>query len=498
MSGQHPHQKIRCLPRYAIRATLACIAPLLIADFAIAQEPEAEATISLDADFGIDAFDSVLFNEPMFDDSIFDNVLFDDADLFRRSSSSPGHFRFRLSHQGVAHINRHAIRQPDGSSVTRARGMENNRLGLNVRYQNPFASGWLLQGSAQVRAYLPGDYEYNNPARNDWEARLNELFIQRSGERHSLSFGRQSIVWGETLGISVLDVVNTTEYRDLTVIDIEDARLNQWLMVWDYFGQHGQWSTFVNLYPEFNPVPVAGGPLFPGAPFRLGSYHRDRELFEIGTRWSRSYTGSDVAVMAARLYENPLRYSAPLDGSNRAQININDYTLLGMSINRAIGKLLLTLDLAYSKGILADVLTPASLHDGNLLMLPDLAARNQLGISAGFEYAITPTQQLSVGVQRRQLTGRSDSAATLMQDGSEGAVLLRYSNNVRNDELVLSSIVQAQLDGKAMLVNLAADYRLSDAWQLGGQLIVTRAEENTALYFLDGDVRLGINLSWNF
>lgn len=125
--------------------------------------------------------------------------------------------------------------------------MENNRLGLNVRYQNPFACGWLLQGSAQVRAYLPGDYEYNNPARNDWETRLNELFIQRSGERHSLSFGRQSLVWGETLGISVLDVINTTEYRDLTVIDIEDARLNQWLMVRDFFGQYGQWSTFVNL-----------------------------------------------------------------------------------------------------------------------------------------------------------------------------------------------------------------------------------------------------------
>ena len=77
-------------------------------------------------------------------------------------------------------------------------------------------------------------------------------------------------------------------------------------------------------------------------------------------------------------------------------------------------------------------------------------------------------------------------------------MLLRYSNNLRNDELMLSSTVQTQLDGQAMLVNLAADYRLSDAWQLGGQLIVTRAEENTALYFLDGDVRLGINLSWNF
>jgi hypothetical protein len=493
MPGHHLQQSRRYPLRSVISVTLALLTGTLLTGGVYAQASDADDAVAESADFETDAFDSAIF-----DDAFFDSTLFDDADLFGSSAGSPGHFRFRLSHQLVGHVNRHGIRQPDGSSVTRARGMENNRLGLNVRYQNPFASGWLLQGSGHVRAYLPGDYEYNNPARNDWEARLNEFFIQRSGERHSFSFGRQTIVWGETLGISVLDVINTTEYRDLTVIDIEDARLNQWLMVWDYFGQQGNWSSFVNLYPEFNPAPVAGGPLFPGAPFRLGSYHRDRELFEAGTRWSRSYTGTDVAVMAARLYENPLRYSAPMDGSNRAQISINDYTLFGMSINRAIGRLLLTLDLAYSKGILADVLTPVTLDDGTLLMLPDLATRNQLGFSAGFEYGITPTQQLSVGLQRRQITGRSDTSAVLVQDGSEGVALLRYSNNLRNDELMLSGTVQAQLDGKAMLVNLAVDYRLSDAWQLGGQLIVTRAEENTALYFLDGDVRLGINLSWNF
>lgn len=467
---------------------LALLVAFLLPASAGAQDSEADDTAS----------DNPVFDSAAFDAAAFDGSMFDVADLFGTRTSSPRNFRFRLSHQGVGHINRHGITQPDGSSQTRARGMENNRLGLNVRYQNPFASGWLLQGSAQLRAYLPGDYEYNNPARRDWEARLNELFIQRSGERNSFSFGRQTIVWGETIGISVLDVVNTTEYRDLTIIDIEDARLNQWLMVWDHFGPYGNWSSFINLYPEFNPPPIAGGPLFPGAPFRLGSYHRDREIFEVGTRWSRSYTGSDVAIMAARLYENPLRYTPPVDGSNRADININDYTLVGLSVNRAIGRLLLTLDLAYNKGVLVDVLAPVATQDGPPVMLPGLQSRNQMGFSAGFEYGITPTQQLSVGVQRKQVTGRSDSVAQLMQDGSEGVALLRYSNNLRNDELTLSGTVQSQLDGKAMLVNLAADYRLSDAWQLGGQLIVTRADENAALYFLDGDVRIGINLSWNF
>jgi hypothetical protein len=435
----------------------------------------------------------------------FDDSLFDGADLFETSHSQPGNFRFRLSHQSVAHLNRHTINHPDGRRETQARGTENNRAGLNIRYQNVFASGWLLQGSAQVRAYLPGDYEHNNPAREGWEARLNEFFVQRSAQSNSFSVGRQTIVWGETIGISVLDVINTTEYRDLTIIDIEDARLNQFMAVWDHFGSFGAFSSFINLYPEFNPVPVAGGPLFPGAPFRLGSYHRDSELFEFGTRWSRSFTGSDIALMAARLYENPLRYTPPVDGANRPDIHINDYTLLGASANRAIGRLLLTLDLAYSRGLLADILMSVYDGQGNMMEVPGLQSRNMFGYSAGMEYAITPTQQLSVGIQNQRFLRQSGSLQSetgqterLLQSGNEGVALLRYSNNLRNEELIVSATMQAQLDGDAMLLNFATDYRLSDAWQLGGQLIVTRADENTALYFLNGDVRVGLNLSWSF
>jgi len=435
----------------------------------------------------------------------FDDSLFDGADLFETRDARPGNFRFRLSHQSVAHLNRHIIRHPGGDRATQARGTENNRAGLNIRYQSAFAAGWLLQGSAQVRAYLPGDYEHDNPAREAWEARLNELFVQRSGESNSFSLGRQTIVWGETIGISVLDVINTTEYRDLTIIDIEDARLNQFMAVWDHFGSFGAVSSFINLYPEFNPVPVAGGPLFPGAPFRLGSYHRNRELFEFGTRWSRSFTGSDVALMAARLYENPLRYTPPVDGSNRADIHINDYTLLGASANRAIGRLLLTLDLAYSRGLLADILMSVYDGQGNMMEVPGLQSHNVFGYSAGLEYAMTPTQQLSIGIQNQRFLRQAGSqhsapepAERRLQSGSEGVALLRYSNNLRNEELIISATMQAQLDGDAMLLNLAADYRLSDAWQLGGQLIVTRANENTALYFLNGDVRAGLNISWSF
>lgn len=263
------------------------------------------------------AQDSVDFN--------FDSSVFDDSSLFDAEVRSPRLFTFKLSQQTYGHINKHSGLDIYGQPDIRSRGSEINRSSLLVKYQNPFAQGWLLQGSAQAKSYWSGDYEYQaNDDSVDTELRINELFVQRSSDSHSISFGRQTIVWGETEGNSVLDIINTSEFRDLTIIDIEDARRNQWLLVWDFYGDRsagdsaarntGSWSTFLNLYPEFNPAPVRGSPFFFEPQFNLSDYRRDQPLFEAGTRWSRSFTGSDIAVMGAYLYENQLRYSAPVDG----------------------------------------------------------------------------------------------------------------------------------------------------------------------------------------
>lgn len=455
-------------------------------------------------------------------DAVFDDsAAFDDSGLFGDSSarSGPRHFRFRLSHQLSGHLNRHSTDTAFGTTEQRTRGIENQRLGMSIRYQNPFASGWLLQGSAQIRAWLPGDYEYNNPERDGADWRITELYVQRSGEQHSVSFGRQTIVWGETLGNSVLDVINTTEYRDLSIIDIEDARLNQWLLVWDVFGEQNNWSSFINLYPEFDPTPVTGSPLFPQSPvvngqrLRLGYHHRSQSLFEAGTRWNRSFAGSDIAVMAARLYENPLRYSLDLPGltlaSQAAPVGgmgagmgggmvgdigavstINDYNLLGISANRALGRLLLTLDVAFSQGVLTDSVNNLELPGGGSMPVPGFERRNRLGLSAGLEYGISPTQQVSLSASAQRDQGAHQDA--------RGNVLMRYSNNLRNDDLVLSATVQSQLDGEAVLMFLGADYRVNDEWEVNGQLVLTRVGTLSPLYFLDEDVRAGITVIWNF
>jgi Protein of unknown function (DUF1302) len=499
-----------------LRHKLTCCLVTLLPMAGLSAQDEDASEFPDDVEFGgaflnpdglnPDASNSDGFDGSSFDSSAFDDTMFDGADLFNTEVETPNNFRFQLSQQTVAHISRHRYKTPADNTETQHRGLENNRFGLNIRYQNPFAAGWLLQSSAQLRAYLPGDYERDSPGRDGWEWRLNELFVQRSGAQNSFSFGRQTIVWGETIGMSVLDVINTTEYRDLTIIDIEDARLNQWLAVWDHFSDSGNWSSFINLYPEFDPVPVTGSPLFPqplqvkGQTLRLGSYDRDKELFEVGTRWNRTLTGGDIAIMAARLYENTLRYTLPEDGSNHAQIHINDFALLGFTANRAIDRLLLTFDLAYSHGLLTDTLRQVPDGAGGTAWLPGYDRQDRVSVAAGFEYGISATRQISLGIQAQRFIDLPEDSATRQwrQRDAEGNALLRYSHSLRNEELMLSATAQVALDGDEILLNLAADYRLSDAWEVTGQLILTRAADDSAIYFLERDVRAGLTLSWSF
>ncbi len=374
------------------------------------------------------------------------------------------------------------------------RGLENNRLSLLVKYQNPFAENWLLQCSVQGKLYGSQDYEYiGNGDNTDTEGRLNELFIQHSFGRQSLKLGRQTIVWGLTTGNSVLDVLNTTEIRDFSIIDIEDARLNQPFLVWDVYGKAGTLSTFVNLYPQFNPVLEPHSPLAPPRMVRLPSFARRDNLVETGTqyRWSRGR--SDFAVSAAYLYENALRYRVSATAPVLVPLT-NDYALLGFSANRAFGKLLLSADLAYSDGAFADLV------DGQTLR-PRQLKKDRIGASLGLEYALSPEQQVLLTLRGESYLDQRAGLRTnevLVNDDVFGSYLVRYNRQLRNATIVLSGSLQGDWQGDVALGSLGARVSLSDTWSFFTQLIQTRASARSGMAFLDGDVRVEFTLSRAF
>ena len=442
--------------------------------------------------------EGTLEEELIFADDLFTDAfdIIEDID----SSSWRDGLTIRLSQQISGQVNHHLVEPLPGYLLSKHGDLENNRFGINLRYQNAFALGWLLQGSWQARAYWPGDYEYTaNNDNLDAEYRVNELFVQRSLDQQSLKLGRQTVVWGETVGNSVLDVINHTEYRDFGTIDIEDARLNQWMLVWDVFKDSGNWSSFINLYPEFNPQPVVGSPFYVPLPYELNDYIRsDKTLFEVGTQWSKSFEGSDIALMAAYLYENQLRYPQ----ANPQPIDVvalaNNFVLLGLSANRAIGKLLLSADIALSHGLLLD---ESTLSGGGGFGLASDIKKDQIALSLGFEYGISNLQSLSVSIQAKRMLDERDGLADeqqLINKGVYGSWLVRYSNQVMNDNLGLSATLQGDLEGDTGLLFLGADYSVNDRWQVAGQIISIISKKNSPLAIFDQDLRLGLIVTYAF
>jgi hypothetical protein len=446
----------------------------------------------------------VLDDDAQFDgDFTFDDYLFGaafDEDSSANTSSWLDDFTVKISQQFSGQVNNHSVDIAPGFSLPREADLETNRLGANIRYQNAFAPGWLLQASGQIRSYWKDDYEYEAEGdKIDTEYRVNELFLQRSFGQHSLKFGRQTVVWGETVGNSVLDVINTTEFRDFNIIDIEDARLNQTMLVWDYFGENSNFSSFVNLYPEFNPAAVRGSPFFFEPQFNLTDYDRDSSmLFEAGTQWRRSFEGSDISFMVAYLYENQLRYEDPASRVGDAVAETNDFFLLGFSANRAIGKLLLNFDLAYSHDVLADSFSfPGTASLANPVNLK----KDQIGTSMGFEYAISNEQSVSLGIQAQMLLDEDEGllpGQSLTNDGVFGSWLVRYSNTLMNSDLVISSTLQGDLAANSLLALLGADYTINDNWAVGGQIISITSNDESPLLFFAEDVRLSATITYSF
>jgi hypothetical protein len=477
---------------YSFAILLLILAPVTVAQSVPTEESGAQQTIN-------DVLsDELIFEDDLFNDGLFSDA-FDDTEDDKEASWLDG-FTVRLSQQMFWQVNNHSVEPLPGLRIPKDAELENNRLGLNFKYQNAFAPGWLLQSTGQARWYWKDDYEYQaNNDNIDSEYRINELYLQRSFSQQSIKFGRQTVVWGETVGNSVLDVINHTEFRDFTIIDIEDARLNQWMLVWDVFGNDSQWSSFINLYPEFNPTAVPDSPFYANTGYNIGDYKRGSEtLFEVGTQWRKSFESSDISFMAAYLYENQLRYDYPMQGYGDAVAKKNDFILLGFSANRALGKLLLNLDLALSLG----VQPRESSFPGITLADSGLdPQKNQLGASLGFEYAISNDQSISLGVQANKVLNESSGLApqqTTVSDRIFGSWLVRYRNARSNGNLVISSTLQGDLATDSLFVSLGLDYSINDHWAVAGQIISTTANQQTPMVLFDADVRLGATVTYSF
>ena len=159
---------------------------------------------------------------------------------------------------------------------------------------------------------------------------------------------------------------------------------------------------------------------------------------------------------------------------------------------------MLNFDFAYSHNVLADSF---SFPGTSSLATPLDLKKNQVGTSFGFEYAVSNEQSVSLGIQAQKLLDEDEGllpGQQLINDGVFGSWLVRYSNNLMNGDLVLSSTLQGGLDANSFFAMLDANYTISDNWAINAQIVSITANNSTPLLFFDEDVRLGATITYSF
>jgi len=87
------------------------------------------------------------------------------------------------------------------------------------------------------------------------EAELRELHLgarfRLGPARFDLRLGKQQVVWGQSFGLRVLDIVNPQTFREFILDDFVDARTTLWGARVDAFAKG--WSLQALFFPDFEP-----------------------------------------------------------------------------------------------------------------------------------------------------------------------------------------------------------------------------------------------------
>lgn len=152
-------------------------------------------------------------------------------------------------------------------------------------------------------------------AGDSFQAELRELYLDVLYEDFDVRLGRQQIVWGESIGLRILDVINPQDFREFILNDFIDARIPLWSLRVDYtlsdWTFEGLWlPDFEASRPadrgsefQFRNLPLPALPIQPPPPFpsvQVDSIRQPEDWrlgdSEVGFRVTRFLRNMDLSL----------------------------------------------------------------------------------------------------------------------------------------------------------------------------------------------------------
>lgn len=243
----------------------------------------------------------------------------------------------------------------DKRGLSRARPKAALKLKGNFPDQFAVPLRVLAQGSASHDLVygVRGRNDYNATVKSSFERNINlgEAYVSAElGDGYEITLGRQTIVWGTSDNLRVVDVINPLDRRELGMVDIEDTRLALGMVRGDYVS--GPWTTtalviphirFHKTAPAYSPYDSSNGT----APQNdLPADELDNAELALSLRGN--FSGWDISFHGANLYDDA-GHKETVDGEQRirhARIN-----MFGLTGDVALGNWLLKGEAAHFDGL---------------------------------------------------------------------------------------------------------------------------------------------------
>ena len=326
------------------------------------------------------------------------------------------------------------------------------RSSVGVEYETTPWKGGFIRFENSYRYYWRGDVLARRGASEHPYGRnkLSELWLQQSNQDCYIKAGRQTLFWGAVEGTFAVDQVTPFDYTESLFTDYSNIRRPQDMILGACFYGQTKWQAFVTPRATLSRIS-----------------HRDTFAFdeiedamneELGASFQQSFEGLDLTLFYARLYANTPVTVLTNSFPPQATLDVARYDLVGLSVVKAIGRLLLEMDLGYKRDQIIAI-------SGEL--------EDQLEVAAGFEYTTSGNHQLNAGIWTYKLdTVQLAQPSTPSTDRVE-QFTAGWSKTYDNDDLTMSLLGSWLAKHQQSRLTVHGRYQVDDYWQYSAALSYT-------------------------
>ena len=333
-----------------------------------------------------------------------------------------------------------------------------------------------------------GRGDYSAPVKNSFERDVNlgEIYVSTElADGLELTLGRQTVVWGTSENLRVVDVINPLDRREIGMVDIENLRLPLTMARGDYV--QGPWIATALVIPHirFDKMPPAYSPYdaMNGAAPQNDVPQDGAGNAEVAASLRGNFSGWDLSFHAANLY-NDAGHKETVGGVDR--IRHSRVNMFGVTADVALGNWLV-------KGEAARISGLQTLGDPGR----DFTRSDVL---AGVEFTGLTDASVSVEVVNRHLHGWSQALAAegLKKDSQEFA--LRFSADYLRERLHLTALTTriSPLSSGGGFSRASVEYDLKDALSVTGGVVIYHDGARTPFSAIADNDRLFFEIKQSF